>query len=29
MKDKIKQISRRDLLKAGAVVSAGALVTQN
>ncbi len=29
MKDKTEQISRRDLLKAGAAVSAGALVTQN
>ncbi|MBC8218667.1 MAG: twin-arginine translocation signal domain-containing protein [Planctomycetes bacterium] len=28
MKDKTKQISRRDLLKAGAAVSAGALATQ-
>ncbi len=29
MKDKTKHISRRDLLKAGAVVSAGALTAQN
>ncbi len=29
MKDETKQISRRDLLKAGAAASAGALVTQN
>jgi len=29
MKDNAKQMSRRDLLKTGAAVSAGALVAQN